>query len=136
MIKQWYPVFVRDESSVGELNTLFENGWFLNTYDLKDLPFLGFEVPLSSIVAPFVGDGATRGPGGQRNVLMLMLERGPLGGRQMALEVRPNASGYRDLEFFEKILRRETDEWAIMGYLAISKTFMLAIIERKEYAGR
>jgi hypothetical protein len=134
MTKQWYPVFVRDESSVGELNALFEDGWFLNTYDLKDLPFLGFEVPLASVVAPFVAEGATRSPVDQRKVLMLVLERGPLGGRQMALEVRPNASGYRDLEFFEKILRRETDEWAIMGYLSISRTFMLAIIERKKYA--
>ena len=53
MTKQWYPVFVRDESSVKELNALFEDGWFLNTYDLKDLPFLGFEVPISSIASPF-----------------------------------------------------------------------------------
>ena len=136
MTKQWYPVFVRDESSVKELNALFEDGWFLNTYDLKDLPFLGFEVPISSIASPFAADGDAKARDDRKKVLMLVLERGPLGGRQMALEVRPNASGYRDLEVFERIIRREADEWAVMGYLSISRTFMLAIIERKKYAER
>src|SRR5919205_351311 len=94
--EQWYPIFVRSRRDIERLNRLFEKGWFLDQIGLEEMPFLAFNAPLPDPDAPEGPEEVAEGSP-EDNVLMLVLARGTVKGRQRAMIVEPDEHGYRDL---------------------------------------
>jgi hypothetical protein len=110
---RWLPVRLRNAESIGYLNEQFAKGWYVMDLGLSDLPFLYFEVPLDPgkkrpKIAPELKHisvmrmprkGSTPVPvGGLKDAMpVLVLTKGEEKGRQMAVAVVRDESGYIDM---------------------------------------
>ncbi|MEO6048303.1 MAG: hypothetical protein ABIQ57_12555 [Candidatus Kapaibacterium sp.] len=112
MKKEYKPILLHNAKSIDLLNTLFEDGWYLREYSDLFPPYLLFDISPADLRAQLLPDAPPLSVKPRvKKVPMLILEHGELTIRQMALEVKQNAEGYKDLGRFEETLRREAPEW-------------------------
>lgn len=127
---KWKAILVRDDAGVDRLNALFEQGWFLESIELPDLPYLIFPMTPEDLGEPPSNRPAVQSRR-RSDPLVLVLTRDGRPRRQRGMILQPDEQGYVDLGALISRLRPEQRLVRSQAIFGMENGNCLAIVEWK-----
>lgn len=127
---KWKAILVRDDAGVERLNALFDQGWYLESIELPDLPYLIFPMTPEDLGEP-AGHKPPVQSRRRSDPLVLVLTRGSRPVRQRGMILQPDENGYVDLGTLMGRLKPERRFVRSQAIFGMENGNCLAIVEWK-----
>lgn len=127
---KWKAILVRDDAGVERLNMLLDQGWYLESIELPDLPYLIFAMTSEDLGEP-AGNRPAVQSRRRSDPLVLVLTRGGRHCRQRGMILQPDEQGYVDLGTLSTGVHQELGRVHAQAIFGMENGNCLAIVEWK-----